>query len=59
MPGKMGSYKNKLKTLSDLDKAGDTGKKINNPVDRMADEVEREDENSRGVTDYIRNIFND
>jgi hypothetical protein len=54
----VGSYKNKQKALKDLDKAGDVSTP-KNPVDRLSEEMNREDENNRGITDYIRNIFAD
>lgn len=58
--GKMGSYQNKKKVLENLDKAGDiSGKKDINPIDVLAEEVEKEEEESKGITDYIRNIFKD
>jgi hypothetical protein len=58
--GVSGYAKSKKKTLSELDQASDvSSKKDMNPVDKMADEMNRELESSKGITDYIRNIFND
>lgn len=59
--GTSGYLKKKGKTLKELNKALDTSQ--NTPADNAADEasrqMDRERDDYHGITDRIRNIFND
>jgi hypothetical protein len=60
--GASGYAKPKGQTLKELDKADprDTERmKTMNPVDKMDEEMKRAAEAARGITQRVRNIFND
>lgn len=46
-----------LKGLEKADPNYDKKMEDANPVDRAADNMDRENESAKGVTEYIRNIF--
>ena len=54
--GVSGYGKSKKKTLKELDEAMDITPK-SNPIDRVQDQLNHENEESKGITDRIRNIF--
>lgn len=47
--------KNKKRTLKELDQATDY--RENNTIDDQAKQMDYEDEERKGITDYIRHIF--
>jgi len=53
--GVSGYLKSKKKTLKELDAA--TGEGVTNELDRVEQVMDREDEDSKGITNHIRNIF--
>lgn len=58
--GTSGYLKSKKKTIAELDKATKTvGEDTRNPVDKLADDMDKENDYLKGVTDYVRNIFGD
>ena len=53
--GTSGYLKSKKRTLRELDAA--TGEGAKNELDQVQQVMDREDEDSKGITDHIRNIF--
>jgi len=59
--GSSGYLKPKNQTVKELNKAIDTAPthKVDNEIDNASEEMVRAQEVARGMTDRIRNIFND
>jgi len=57
--GTSGYGKSKKKTLKELDRAMDYSKEDmkDNAIDQVQQEMDRENEEEKGITDRIRNIF--
>jgi hypothetical protein len=58
--GVSGYAKDKKRTLRELDMADPNYKEKQNkmnPVDKVQSQLDREDEESKGITERIRNIF--
>ena len=45
------------KTLKEMDKVSGNRRELKNPIDRTIDQEQRASEESKGVTERIRNIF--
>jgi hypothetical protein len=56
--GASGYGKDKRKTLKELDSVDPNyNTKDMNPVDKVQEQMDRDNEDSRGITERIRNIF--
>jgi len=53
--GASGYLKSKKRTLKEIDAM--TGEGAKNELDQVQQVMDREDEDSKGITDHIRNIF--
>lgn len=55
--GTSGYLKPKKKTLAELDEMSGNKQPAKNPIDRVVEKQDIEDQESRGITERIRNIF--
>jgi hypothetical protein len=55
--GTSGYLKNKKDTLKELDEVSGNREPEKNPIDRAMENVQRADEDSKGWSERLRNIF--